>query len=286
MKIVGALLLAIGISSVSAVAADTTTAPAITTGSAIKANAKLQNQLKKAQDQLQRLQEQQSRLMDKIKSEIDKAINNDSTKVTKAGSQIDKAKATEDNWQTSLDKMAANDKIELDNLNSDIQKMTDSINKQIVSLNSQLTNVDAALANQLASLEKKLAAAKDDSSKNSITAAETAAKTFAGQKKDAINAYLTLVQADLKARQAAWDTRKDLLTKRQAARTTYRTTMTAIDKAVLDSKIETLSQVQSTPTSTIQATVTARYQKQLDTIQSNIDKTNATIAALKTQLNK
>jgi hypothetical protein len=251
-----------------------------------KAATALENSLKKAQNQLINLTNDKSKLEATIQSAIDKAITTGGKKVATAKNQSMSLTDSLQKIQAELDKAAAQDKIEIENLNNDIEKWTDMTKKQQDALNNQLVVIDANLKQQLAELDKKLAIAKDDATKQNLATAKTNVQKYASQRKEAINAYLSSINGIFADRQKIWDERKALLAKRQAADAAYHTAISNIRTTELNDKLATLSQVQVDPNDVIEKTVRARYQKNLDAINSKIDSVNSIIKDLQTKLNK
>lgn len=244
------------------------------------------NQEKKLLNSISKLKEQQVKLELQIKKEIENAKNSAAKKKENNTKQTTNAITLEEKWQAELDKAAAQDKVELDNLNKEIAKWTEMIEKQKAVLTKELADIDSNLVKQLAALDAKLTSAKDDTAKANIAATKTNVQNYASQRKAAINAYLPALQSMWADKQKIWSERKDILTKRQAADMTFRTSMTNIRKAELGDKLASLTVVPSTSDNDIEKTIRAKHQKQIDDIAAKLAKAQADLAALQAKLPK
>lgn len=281
------LLLILSIFIIPVFGADTTTPSGVSVQNGanqiiIKA---LQNSLNKAQDQLNKLIQQQTKQASNINEAIAKAKQSALNKQTNASTALTNGTALEEKWKDALDKAAVTDKQELDNLNADIQKWTDSKQKQLDSLKKELSDIDNNLAKQLANLDKKLSTAKDDATKQSINNAKINIQNYASQRKAAVNTYLTTLQNIFTARQNIWTERKNLLVQRQTADTVFRNSMSSIKTTELNDKLSSLSQTQNTSNTDIEASVRAKYQKSVDSLNSRVLQLQALIKDIQEKLN-
>lgn len=248
----------------------------------IKANQKmtysLQKDLKKAKEQLKRLTLKQANVEANILKAIAKEKANSNKEITNTTAQQEKLRV-------DLSKAALKDVKELANLNNNIAKWTEAIQKQLNSLTQKSAAIDTNLNKQLAELDKKLIVAKDDATKQNIATEKINVQNYASQEKAAISTYMTSIQGIFADKQKVWAQRKDLLIRRQAADTAFRTAMTNVKIAELNDKLASLSKTPLTPIE-IEVAVRAKYQKTVDAIKLEITKLNATIADLQLKLKK
>lgn len=230
----------------------------------------LKVQLQKAERDLKRYEG----LAEKFKGKADDAIEKAQVKADKFSKELVlKEKA----WQESLDKIASEDNFELVRLNQEIEKWKVSTDKLTAQLNDNIAKIDSNLKETLADLDKQIAAAKDDATKTALAAKKVTAQANADARKAAINKYITTLKAIWADKQKMYDMRKDILTRRQAADTEFKTTMQNIRKSELTA---------SGKLSKTDAATTAKYQKQIDDytkkiaeLQKLIDQLKAKIAA-------